>query len=310
MNTRVKESGFTARPLVGAVLIVAATLAFTSKSIWIKLMYQQSNDIDAISIMALRIGFALPIYLFIAIGLLVRIRPRAFSAETVGQVLLLSFLGYYLASYLDISGLAFISAGLERMILYLYPTLVVLMLCRQEKRAVTKAEAMALLLSYAGITLVFMDSFAMGSEHLVQGSLLVFASAVSFSIFTVKSVDTIRQIGSVRFTVSTMLAGSMMTLTHYGAIHGIEIPRYSAKVYLLALVLAIVATVIPSFLMAEGIRHIGPGRSSILGSIGPVSTIVLGLIVLSEPVSAVQIVGAITIIAGVISLGRSKRKLF
>lgn len=307
MDTATRKSSFPLEQFYGVLFVIGATLAFSSKAIWIKLIYRQAAHVDAISIMTLRMAFALPVYLFIVLLLVLR-QPRRPSIGSLATILSLSFLGYYLASFLDITGLAYIPAGLERMILFLYPTMVVLMMARQGRRPISREEGISLATSYIGIALVFFDELSMGSANVILGSMLVFGAALSFSVFTVKSASHIRRMGSMRFTASTMLASSMMTLIHFSATHGLKMPQFSQQVYLLAAVLAIAGTIVPSFLMAEGIRRIGPDRTVLFAAVGPVSTIVLGLLVLSEPVSLLQVTGAAVITAGVLHLSRQRSR--
>jgi drug/metabolite transporter (DMT)-like permease len=292
--------------LYGILFVLGGTLAFSSKAIWIKLLYQQTANIDAISILALRMAFAIPFYLVIVIFLLAR-QIRPVSYRQVGSLLLLSFLGYYLASFLDISGLAYIPAGLERMILYLYPTMVVIMVAREHGRPIHRSEIVSLACSYFGIALIFFNGLTTNLPHLVLGSLLVFGAAISFSIYSVKSVNKIHELGTIRFTTWTMLIGASMTLLHFIASHGTDIPRYSGHIYVLAATLALTGTVIPSFMMAEGIRRIGADRTALLGSLGPLATIFLAMEILSEPVSTVQLIGSAIIIAGVLNLLRTDK---
>jgi len=287
----------------GILFVLGATLAFSSKAIWIKLLYRETANIDAISIMAMRMAFAIPFYLAVITYIRVR-QSRRVSTGRMGTLVLLAFLGYYLSSFLDISGLAYIPAGLERMILYLYPTMVVVMVAQKNGRRINRGEVISLACSYFGIALIFFNGLTLDAPNLVFGSLLVFGAAISFSVYSVKSVDSIHALGTMRFTAYTMLLGALMTLIHFAASHGISLPPFSNRAYLLAAVLALTGTVIPSFMMAEGIRRIGADRTAMLGSLGPLATVFLAMEVLSEPVSTVQLVGSAVIILGVFNLVR------
>ena len=292
--------------LHGILFVLGATLAFSSKAIWIKLIYRETSNIDAISIMAMRMAFAIPFYL--AVVVLIRVRQkRPVATGSIGSLVLLAFLGYYLSSFLDITGLAYIPAGLERMILYLYPTMVVIMVARNSGRRIYRGEIISLTSSYFGIALIFLNGLATNMPHLLLGSVLVFGAAVSFSIYSVKSVDNIHKLGTMRFTAYTMLIGAAMTLLHFVVSHGMTLPRYNSNVYSLAAMLALTGTVIPSFMMAEGIRRIGADRTALLGSLGPMVTIFLAMEVLSEPVSMIQLVGSAIIVFGVFNLVKLDR---
>ena len=256
--------------------------------------------------MAMRMAFAIPFYLVVVV--LIRVRQkRPASSSTTGSLVLLAFLGYYLSSFLDISGLAYIPAGLERMILYLYPTMVVIMVARKSGRRIHRGEIISLASSYLGIALIFLNGLAANIPHILLGSVLIFGAAISFSIYSVKSVDNIHDLGTMRFTAYTMLIGAAMTLLHFVVSHGISLPHYSSNVYSLAAMLALTGTVIPSFMMAEGVRRIGADRTAMLGSLGPMATIFLGMEVLSEPVSTTQLAGSAVIIFGVFNLVRMDR---
>lgn len=285
----------------GILFVIGATLAFSSKAIWIKLIYRETANIDAITIMAMRMAFAIPFYLVVVAHIWMR-QKRPAAPGSVGTLVVLAFLGYYLSSFLDISGLAYIPAGLERMILYLYPTMVVIMVARKAGRRIHRGEIISLASSYLGIALIFLNGVVANIPHIFIGSVLVLGAAISFSIYSVKSVDNIHNLGTLRFTAYTMLIGATMTLFHFVASHGMTLPRYSEHVYSLAAILALTGTVIPSFLMAEGIRRIGADRTALLGSLGPMATIFLAMEILSEPVSAIQLVGSAVIIFGVFTL--------
>ena len=306
MEAQTTRSSVPLQNFSGILFVLGATLAFSSKSIWIKLLYQQTAQIDAVTIMAIRMAIAIPFYL-VALSI-IRIRNNYNSVSIpYGGLTVLAFLGYYLSSFLDISGLAYIPAGLERMILYLYPTMVVFLIARKNRRRIHRHEMIALASSYIGIALIFYNGLSEHVPHLLLGSMLVLGAALSFSIYTVKSIDSIDRIGSMQFTVYTMLIGAVMTLIHFVASHGMQMPSYSGRIYMLSTALALTGTVIPSFLMAEGIRRIGADRTVLLGTLGPMATIFLAMGILSEPVSNVQLVGSAIVIIGVFNLaGRSR----
>jgi drug/metabolite transporter (DMT)-like permease len=308
METETTESRFSDTRIYGILFVVGATLAFSSKAIWIKLLYRETANIDAITIMTMRMAFAIPFYLAVIAYLGVR-RSGQTSPNRVGVLILLAFLGYYLSSFLDISGLAYIPAGLERMILYLYPTMVVVMVAKKNGRRVRREEMISLASSYLGIAFIFFNGLTINTPHLLLGSLLVFGAAISFSIYSVKSADNIHELGTMRFTAYTMLIGALITLIHFVSSHGITLPHYSSQVYLLAAALALTGTVIPSFMMAEGIRRIGADQTAMLGSLGPLVTIFLAMEVLSEPVSTIQLAGSAIIIFGVFNLVRMDKGL-
>lgn len=300
--------GILAHPTaVGVLLTVGAVIGLSSKSIFIKLIYSNAPDIDAIGIMVLRMLFAMPIFLLASAVARHTHRDRPLARGDYVRVLAMAISGYYFASLLNIAGLAHISAGLERMILYLYPTMVVLIMAVQKRQGIGLPRVIGMAVSYGGIALVFLDQVRLNGDATVLGSVLVFGSAVSFAIYTVGGGALIARIGSVRFTAYTTSLGSLFTFGHYAAQHGLELPVYSARVYGLALVLAVVATTVPMFMMSEGIRRLGADTASLLGTVGPIATIIMGAMVLGESVTGIQVAGTAMILAGVTASTRKRR---
>jgi drug/metabolite transporter (DMT)-like permease len=218
-----------------------------------------------------------------------------------GAVLGLGFIGYYLASYLDFLGLQYISASFERLTLFLYPTLVVLLSALILRRRITHFQAMALLLSYAGIVLVFVENLSFGgAQHQVWlGAGLVFGSALIYSFYLIGSAEVVGKIGAVRFTAYAMTVACFFTFAQFLLAHPISALALPRQVYVLAFIMALTSTVIPSWLMSEGLHRIGANQAALVGSVGPVVTILLGWLCLDEPITAVQMAGAGLVLAGV-----------
>jgi drug/metabolite transporter (DMT)-like permease len=279
--------------VIGIVCILVGTFCFAAKGIVIKLAYQYG--ISATPLLALRMLFALPFYVAVAIW----IQTQTLTPLAKGdgwKIIGLGLLSYYVSSLLDFMGLQYISAGLERLILYIYPTLVLLMLAFWKKEQVTRKTKMALLLAYSGMLLVFIQDVRLTSDwnQTLLGAGLVLLSTVFFALFVVLAGDTIPKVGSSRFTAYAMLSACAGVILHNFVAEDIEQP-----VYVLAIILAFFCTVIPSFLMNKGISLIGSGRAVVLGSIGPVITLFLGALVLHEPITPVQFIGALLVISGV-----------
>ncbi len=292
--------------LLGTALIVLAATGFSSKSILIKLAYADAAGIDAITLMTLRMVFALPFFLLVALW-----RPDAAERKPAradwAAVFVLGILGYYLASLLDFSGLEYISASLERLILFLYPTLVVLLTAVLYRRRVTTAQWIALLLSYAGIALVFADGAAdQEMPRLWLGALLVFASAVVFAIFMTGSGHVIPRLGSRRFTAWSMSVACLATIAHFLASHSLEQLLVSRRVLVLGLLLALFSTVLPAFAMNAGIRRVGAARAAIVSAAGPIATLVMAWSILGEALSATQLAGAALVLGGVLVISLQK----
>lgn len=289
--------------LIGASLVTLAAFGFSSKAILIKLSYGYQPDLAPITLMALRMSFALPLFLLVA-GWSARAAPAPAASPLEWLSLVgVGLLGYYLASFLDFSGLRHISAGLERLILFLYPTLVVLLSALFLRHRIGRREWVALALSYAGIGVVYARQ-AGDSELVGTGALLVFGSAFSFALFMMGSGILIRRMGSVRFTAGSMTVASIATLLHFAATHDGDALRLPVEIYGLALLMALTSTVLPAFLMSAGIQRIGAGRASIVSGAGPAMTLVLAWIVLGETMTVLQLAGTALILAGVWTISR------
>lgn len=282
----------------GIIFILLGTICFASKGILVKLAYRYG--ITASPLLMLRMLFALPFYMAVAFWLQRKNLTPLTKAE-VWKVIGLGLLGYYISSLFDFMGLQYISAGLERLILYVYPTLVLLILAFWKKRTISKTEKLALTIAYAGMLLVFFHDIHLNNswQTTALGGGLVFISTVSFAAYVAIAGDTIPKIGSLRFTSYGMLAACGGVIIHNLISSGISQIPQSNSIYVLACALAFFCTVIPSFLMNEGIRIIGSGRAAVLGTFGPVITLFLGLLVLDEPIAAIQLLGAGLVIGGV-----------
>lgn len=292
--------------LIGSGLIVLSAIGFSAKSILVKLAYAESAQLDALTLMTLRMLMALPFFLAVALWSREPENSGRRGADWVALVIL-GVMGYYLASLLDFSGLEYISAGLERLILFLYPTLVVLLTAMIYRQPVSRPQRWALLLSYAGILLVYVSNPQLASSDIALGGLLVFASAVVFALFMIGSGHLIPRFGSKRFTAYSMSIACVATGIHFAASKPIEQLAVSSKVFWLALTLALVSTVVPAFLMNAGIRRIGANHASIISTVGPVATLVMAYLLLDETLERPQIVGSAMVLGGVMLVSLTKR---
>jgi drug/metabolite transporter (DMT)-like permease len=297
--------------IVGCLFVLLAAFGFSAKAILVKLAYLDSPGLDAITLMLLRMTMSLPFFLIVAAW------SNRWSKQTIDTyrmglqdwllVIVLGFLGYYLSSMLDFEGLIYISAGLERLVLYLYPTFVVLLTAAYYRKAINRHQGFALLLTYAGIILVYANQkIQSNSPGLLIGSAFVASSAMTFAIFLVSSGVLIKRIGSIRFTAYTMTAACLLTGIHYLIRHGGYPLHLSAKVYGLAGMMAIFSTVLPSFLMNAGIQRIGAGSSAIISSAGPIGTLILAFIILDEALAMSQLAGTFLVLVGVYVVSRAK----
>jgi drug/metabolite transporter (DMT)-like permease len=297
----------------GYSLVLLGALGFSAKAILIKLAYTANVEVDAITLMALRMLFALPFFLLVAIWRNNQTPAPPLDKKQWAAVIVLGLMGYYIASYLDFIGLQYISAGLERVIIFLYPTFVVLFSAVVYRRRITARVGIALSLSYIGTMLVFIEHLSTESSGLLLGSGLVLGSAVIFSWFVMGSGIMTQRIGSARFTAYSMTVASVATLVHFGFRHGttfshsLSLPFAAwERVLSLAFLMAIFSTVLPAFFMNAGIRRIGAGSASIISTTGPIATLVLAYMLLGEAITSIQLAGTFFVLAGVYVVSRVK----
>jgi drug/metabolite transporter (DMT)-like permease len=290
-----------------AVIIgVTGVLLFSSKAVMVKLAYHY--EIDAVSLLLLRMVFALPFYIVISL-----MQKPVVDRNLIGKDYLylagFGFIGYYLASYFDFQGLTYIKAGLERLILFVYPTLVFLISFVFLKKPITRNQIFAIIITYCGIAIVFSSELNNGqSEHVLLGALLIFLSALTYAGYLVGSGWLIPKFGATRFTSYAMIISCLCVIVHYGVTTDLSaIFALPSEVYWIGLLMAVVATVIPSYLISYSIKNLGAGNFSILGSLGPVSTIVLAYFFLDEMLRPIQFVGGVVVIVGVM-IGERKKK--
>lgn len=280
----------------GLVLAAASALAFSFKAIFVKLGL--AHGADAVTLLALRMGFALPVFLAMAW----RSGAAGLTRRDWLWLAALGLSGYYLSSLFDFLGLQYISAGLERLILFTYPTLVLVFSALFLGQKIRPAAWGALALCYAGIGLAVSHdlTFAGESRDLVVGSLWVFASAVSYALFWMGSGHVVARVGAMRLSAFASIFACLFVLGHFAATHPLEALVVPPRVYLDGLALALLSTVLPIWLQAEAIRRIGATTAALVGTLGPVITIFLGWWILGEAMSPSQLAGAGLVIAGVL----------
>lgn len=285
----------------GLVLAAASALAFSFKAIFVKLGL--AHGADAVTLLALRMGFALPVFLAMAW----RSGVAGLTWRDWLWLAALGLAGYYLSSLFDFLGLQYISAGLERLILFTYPTLVLVFSALFLGQKIRPAAWGALALCYAGIGLAVSHdlTFAGESRDLIVGSLWVFASAVSYALFWMGSGHVVTRIGATRLSAFASIFACLFVLGHFAATHPLAALAVPPRVYLDGLALALLSTVLPIWLQAEAIRRIGAPTAALVGTLGPVITIFLGWWILGEAMSPSQFAGAALVTAGVFLIGRS-----
>ena len=291
---------------LGFWLAIAAAFGFSFKAVFVKLAYMVPAvaPIDAVTLLMLRMLFAAPAFGIAAY----RSRSAAtLSRRQWGVLVVVGLAGYYGASILDFWGLQYISAGLERLILFTYPTLTLLIGVLLFGKPMHAREWLAIAVTYAGIAVAFahdLNHAADGSAIWV-GSLLVLASSVSYAVYLAVGGELIGKLGSSRFAALAMAVATSATLLHYlVARPWNDILHQPLTIYLLAFGMAMISTVLPVFMQSAAIRHLGAGRAALVGMIGPLLTIAFGWLLLNEPVSTWQLAGATLVLAGVAIIGR------
>lgn len=295
------------RPFIGLMFVISAAFAFSAKAVIIKIAYGYGAHITPLMLMTLRMLFALP---FFVIAIFLIERKNSYTALTPKDKLHLvglGVIGFYLAAYFDFLGLHYISASLERLVLLLYPTLVVVLSAIFLKHKITAREAIALAVSYIGIVTVFYEELSIAGTDVVLGSALILASATAFAIYLIGSGQMVKRVGAMRFTAYAMTIACVTTLIHFGIEFDATVATLPIEVYGLALLMAIISTVIPTFLMNAGIQHLGAGPASIISSLGPVMTIFLAYLILDEQLSLIQMAGATLVISGVFVVNSKKK---
>ncbi|HVF65259.1 MAG TPA: DMT family transporter [Casimicrobiaceae bacterium] len=285
--------------MAGSLFAIVGTFGFSFKGILIKLAYA-AHPVDPTTLLTLRMLYSAPFFAVMAwwSG---RNAPAISRGDGL-RLLWLGFIGYYLSSLLDFIGLQYISASLERLVLYLYPTLVLVLSAMFLKKAIGRREVVALGISYIGIVLVVWHDLRVAGDlaPLALGSGLVFAASLCYAIYLVGAGGVIGRIGSTRFISWAMLASTVFVAAQFFATRSIDALDVPARVHWLSLAMAVFSTVLPTWLIAEALRRIGAKQSSLVGSLGPVFTIGLGAWLLNEPMTAIQLAGAALVLAGVL----------
>jgi drug/metabolite transporter (DMT)-like permease len=293
--------------LAGALMVMAAAIAFSGKAVIIKLAYR--HQVDPLTLLALRMLMSAPLFLALAWWASRSATAQPLDARDRVNILLLGLVGYYLASYFDFLGLQYVTAALGRLLLYIHPTFVVLLAAALFGRPITGRDVLAIGLSYIGIALAFGHDLATQPGNVALGAFWVLLSALFYAFYLLGSGRLVGRVGSLRFASHAGLASCVGVIAHYLVTHEIAtVLAQPAEVYWLSLLMAVVSTVLPIVLMSEGIRRIGPSHASIIGSVGPIATIFLGLIFLDEQITAVQLLGAGLVMAGVLAISLQRAR--
>jgi drug/metabolite transporter (DMT)-like permease len=281
-------------------------LAFSFRPILIKLSYA-AYPVSPTTLLFLRMTLSLPF--FLAIGWWLRRQEPRLTGRDWTNVALLGFIGYYAASFLDFLGLQYVGAGVGRLIMFLYPTLVLLLSFLFLHKQPTGRQVVALAASYAGIALVVSSNISAGAEGrlFVLGALLVFAGAIFYAVYLVAGSEVVKRVGSMRFTAYSMVVSSVPAVAQFLILEPASALELPAAVWAYVWILAIFSTVLPVFLQSEALKRIGANHFAVIGAVGPVSVAVTSALGLDEPFTWVQAVGGLLVISGVllVSLKRS-----
>jgi drug/metabolite transporter (DMT)-like permease len=284
----------------GLLLATLGAIAFSGKAIIVKLAYRYG--VDAVTLIMYRMLFALPLFLVLSwwAG---RGKPPL-TWRDAGAVLGLGFCGYYLSSFLDFAGLRYITASLERLILYLNPTLVLAMGALLYQRKVTGRQLAALALSYAGVICVFGQEVTLRGANVPLGASLVFGSAVSYAVYLVYSGEEVKRMGALRLTGLATSVACVICIVQFLLLRPLSAMSVATPVLWLSALNATACTFAPVIMVMMAIERIGSSLTAQTGTIGPLSTILMAVVLLGEPFTAWIAAGTVLVIGGIWLLAR------
>ncbi|KQW46475.1 MULTISPECIES: DMT family transporter [unclassified Roseateles] len=288
----------------GLLLAVLGAIGFSGKAIIVKLAYR--HGVDPVTLLMWRMLLALPFFLAMAwwAG---RGKP-ALTRQDWRDVAVLGFTGYYLASYLDFAGLAYISASLERLILYLNPTLVLLISVLFFQHRLQARQLIAMAVSYAGVVAVFAHELSFEGANTALGAALVFASAVSYAVYLALSGKVVKRLGSLRLAGLASTVACALCIAQFLLIRPLSAAAVPEPVLWLSLLNATACTVAPVLMVMLAIARIGAPLSSQVGMVGPMSTLIMGVLILGEPMNAWIAAGTLLVLGGVFLVSRPSRQ--
>lgn len=286
----------------GLIIAVVGAVLFSMKAVVAKLLYRY--QLDAVTVIAFRMLFSLPVFAVVALWQM-KTGPALSNADR-WRLVGLGLVGYYLSSFLDFLGLQHITVGLERLILFLTPSFVLLITAVFFKRRISRVEWMALALSYCGIVFVFLHDLQGGAGSTAIGATFVLGSAISYAVYLLGSGELVRRIGSLRLVSYAMCVSSFACIGQFFLLRPASLLIQPAPVYWLSLVNGILCTVLPVFMTMTAVQRIGAPTASQAGMVGPISTLFLGALILGEPITAVQLGGTALVLAGIYMLSLKK----
>lgn len=275
---------------------------FSAKAIFVKLLY--GYGLSAAQALFLRAIFSLPVYIFLAVKFSTneKIKPKDYL-----WILLFGFIGYYLASLFDFLGLEFLSASMERIILFIYPTLVLLLSALFLKNKIQRLQIIAVIITYLGVVLAFSGELSQKQDsNTYMGGVYILLSALTYAGYLVGSQWLIPKFGVGTFTSYAMIVSCICILGHYYLVDGTPFWVFPRAVYYYGIAIAVFSTIIPSYLVSSAIQKLGASDFAILAGLGPVSTVVLAHIFLNETLNWQQTLGSVVVIIGVTIIGLKK----
>ncbi|MGE5942947.1 MAG: DMT family transporter [Flavobacteriales bacterium] len=292
--------------IYGVLIGLLGIVLFSSKAVMVKLAYQY--QVDAISILLLRMLFSFPFYLAIVFWNRNKASDAVLKTKDYYWLIFFGVVGYYLSSYFDFVGLQYIKASLERIILFLYPTIIIILNRLFLKKAITSKQLLAIGITYIGVVITFWGEVVVSGSNVYLGGFLILLCAITYAAYLVGSGWLIPKFGVIKFTSYAMIVSCICVFVHYLIMNETDIFSFTWEVYLLGFLIAIFATVIPSFLVSMSIKMIDSSNFAIVAGAGPISTIILAGIFLGEQLTWLQLFGALVVIFGILLVSLKKVK--
>jgi drug/metabolite transporter (DMT)-like permease len=283
-------------------------MLFSAKAVVVKLCYRHGASTEAV--LALRMLFSLPFFWGAVWWNAVTRRPTPIPGRDVLAMVGLGFVGYYLSSYLDFLGLRYISVGLERIILYLNPTIVLVLSALLFRKHIDRRQWWVMSVAYAGVILVFLHDVQLDGSRAIVGSALVFLCAVTYAVYLIYAGEIVNRVGSIRLVAIASGSSTVFCVLQALLVDPRGLVQQPAVVYGLSLINATLCTFVPMLLIMTAVKRLGSGMAAQSGVVGPVATVFLGWYFLGEPVSALQLVGVAVVLmsmAMLVTIARTPR---
>ena len=296
--------------LIGFLIAFIGAVLFSTKAIIVKKAFADVH-VDALTLLTIRMVFSLPFYLVAAFFITTNKANIKLTGKEWMYIIALGLFGYYLSSLFDFIGLQYISAGLERLILFLYPSFAVLINAFFFKQEIKRIQGLALVITYIGIGIAYFGELQIdtGNPNFYWGSFLIFLCSVTYASYIAGSGYVIPKVGASKFTAYAMLTSTGGVLLHYLLRGQYDVLQHTEGLWWYGVLLALIATVIPTFMLSYALKKIGANNVAIISSVGPVSTIVQAHFVLGEPIFTEQVIGTVLVLIGVLLLS-IKPKIF